>query len=289
MSDDEIFDDAWPATVARDEMFQRVTARGARLKATRRAVTSLLMVGSLLGAGAIGAGAIGSMGQPSQERGDVPELAGPVLRGSPDATAVPGVGDTIVDRSDDPTTTIPGGGAVPVTTSVSPTVPTTTGSATTVAPGTSTPTTVGSGTTATTLPSTTATTAPQGDVLPPGSTVLPPSIGVLRLSADRLYSTGSTGCAGADTAATVTVSIKDATAVFLTWGTQPGSAPVPMTWDGSLWQGSVGPFPTLTSEQPTPVVVVVTAVGPGGRDKSASTVTVEACPRGGPQGAGGLA
>ena len=102
MSDDEIFDAAWPATVARDEMFQRVTARGARLKATRRAVTSLLMVGSLLGAGAIGAGAIGSMGQPSRERGDVPELAGPVLRGSPDATAVPAVGDTVVDLSDDP-------------------------------------------------------------------------------------------------------------------------------------------------------------------------------------------
>lgn len=281
MSDDEIFDEAWPATVARDEMFQRVTARGARLKATRRAVTSLLMVGSLLGAGAIGAGAIGSMGQPSRERGDVPELAGPVLRGSPDATAVPAVGDTVVDLSDDPTTTTPGGSTVPVTASGShtgSTVPTTIGSATTVAPGTSTPTTAGSGTTGTTIPPTTVTTAPEGDVLPPGSAVLPPSIGVLRLSADRLYSTGTAGCAGVDTAATVTVSIKDATAVVLTWGTRTGTESVPMTWDGSLWQGSVGPFLTLTSEEPTPVVVAVTAYGPGGVNKSASTVTVEACP-----------
>lgn len=280
MSDDEIFDEAWPATVARDEMFQRVTARGARLKATRRAVTSLLMVGSLLGAGAIGAGAIGSMGQPSRERGDVPELAGPVLSGSPEATAVPGVGDTVVDRSDDPTTTPPGGGTAPVTTSGSSTgstVPTTTGSGTTVAPHTSTPTTVGSGSTVTTVPSSTVTTAPEA-VVPPGSAVLPPSIGVLRLSADRLYSTGTAGCAGVDTAATVTVSIKDATAVVLSWSTPSGTGTVAMTWDGSLWQGSVGPFPTPTSEEPTPVLVSVTAYGPGGVDKIASTVTVEACP-----------
>ena len=261
MSDDEIFDAAWPATVARDEMFQRVTARGARLKATRRAVTSLLMVGSLLGAGAIGAGAIGSMGQPSQERGDVPELNQEVL------ARFEGLQKQIeIARL----TQTPQPGTSVVMPALGPQSP--------VAPGTSTPTTVGSGTTATTLPSTTATTAPQGDVLPPGSAVLPPSIGVLRLSADRLYSTGTAGCAGVDTAATVTVSIKDATAVVLTWGTRTGTESVPMTWDGSLWQGSVGPFLTLTSEEPTPVVVVVTAYGPGGVNKSASTVTVEACP-----------
>lgn len=270
---DEIFDEPWPAATPRDEMYERVTARGARLRATRRAVSSLLMVGSLLGAGAIGAGAISTLGGRTTER-EIPEVAGPPdldARGTPPSgPADPIIGSTSEPGTTDPSTTAPGttapGTTAPgsSTTAVSP--PSTRGTTSTTAPPTVTTSPPA------TAPTTTTTTTEAEGGAPA------PEVGVPRASVQRLYSAGTSGCAGVDTAATVTVVVRNATDVVLSWNDGSGTRSVAMTSDadGVTWSGQVGPIPNLPRNGSLPVTVK--AHGPGGSRESASTITVEACP-----------
>jgi hypothetical protein len=280
---EELFDEAWPALTPRDEMFARVTTRGARLKATRRAVSTLLMVGGLLGAGAVGVGALGSVGGGRAEHGGPSEIAGPPLS------------DPSTTSGSDPSTTGPPGSTEPGSTAPGSTAPTT-GSST---PGSSAPGTTPGSTAGTTPRSTTSTppsTRPSTTTAPPSSspttttttpttgTSVPagesaPSIGVLRLSTERVYAAGATGCAGLDTAASVTVDIKGATDVTLGWKTRQGPRAVVMEWDGQEWSGEVGPFTEAANDEPTSVPITVTARGPGGFTQMADVLTVERCPK----------
>lgn len=271
--DDEILEEGWPAATSRDEMYERVTARGARLRATRRAVSGLLMVGSLLGAGAIGVGSINAFSGPSKERGDVPEVAAGA--DSIWTSTTRGPGDQIIgtDNPDGSSTTAPtvpgstpGSTAPPLVTNP----PTTRGTTST---STSTPTSRPGGTTA--PPTTSPTTVP---VPEPPSGIDVPAIDIIRISADRLFSVGASGCGGGGTVATVSVAIRNATDVVLSWNNGSGPVAVAMTADGDVWTAQVGPIVSPPDGGNTMLTVKVTAHGPGGLNEMVHTLPVETCP-----------
>lgn len=267
--------DNWPAQTPREEMLARVAARGTRIRAVRGAVNALVVL-SVVGASALGVGTvIGGLGD--GQGTEVENIA--MVPDPPDGNPVPSQSSDAPSTTGDGTTSTGDPGSVPDGGEVaSPTSGAAQGGGSgTATPGSSGPTVPGS-TTAPRRPTTTtgsSTTVPSTTTEPTTtSTAVPaPLVGAMRAKVDGGVSTGDSLCAVPS--AVIAVDIENADSATVTWNRAGESRSAELTAGAAEWSAPITEIDETSAD--VPLVVTVTATGPGGTTSSSTTIPVADC------------
>lgn len=261
-------DQHWPARTPRDEMLERVAARGSRIRAVRGAVNALAIL-SVVGASALGVGAaMSTLG--GSGTGDGTELETVAMEPEqPSSTASdrPGTTGTPITGDGTTTTDVAASSGSPTTrsgatgTSAAPSRPGTTRPAPSGSAPTEPAPTPGEALPPTTEPTTT-TSGPEA-----------PEVGNLRMKADGVPLDLSV-CLD-EPNSVITAEIVGAETATVSWNRGGQTRTVEMTAGDSEWSAPLDEIDNLPGD--LPVLVTIEATGPGGTTRTSAEVIVADC------------